>query len=188
MQHKIAIIGMSGLFPGSSTNEAFWQNLMAAKDLTGLASEKDFGVDPQHFYQEGKGVVDKCYSLRGGYIRDFEFDASGYQLPADFLSRQDQLYQWSLFVAKEALRDSGYLSNASLEDCGVVLGNLSFPTPSSHKLLSSVYSQTTESALQQLFADEQFAMEAFRQMPADNEVLQYTPSEMVAKALGLGAT
>ena len=73
----IAIIGSSGLFPGSSTKEAFWDNLMQQKDLTGIATKEDFGAEPELFFQSEKGIVDKCYSLRGGYIRDFVFDPSG---------------------------------------------------------------------------------------------------------------
>ena len=111
---KIAIIGMSGLFPGSATLEEFWDNLIQAKDLTGLANEDDFGQDPDIFFQEGKGVVDKCYSLRGGYIRNFEFDPTGLALDADFLRKQDKLYQWSIYVGgqKDKRRvesDCGYL-------------------------------------------------------------------------------
>ena len=86
MNQKIAIIGMSGLFPGSSTNDQFWDNLMQGKDLTSMATEEDFGVSPDNFFQDGKGIVDKCYSLRGGYIRDFKFDPKGYELSADFFS------------------------------------------------------------------------------------------------------
>nr|HQU60717.1 beta-ketoacyl synthase N-terminal-like domain-containing protein [Saprospiraceae bacterium] len=148
---KIAIIGTSGLFPGSSTPEEFWDNLMSGRDLTGLATEADFGVDPAVFFHPEKGVVDKCYSLRGGYIRDFRFDPEGYELPAEYLARQDKLYQWPLYVAKEALRDSGYYQQkAVLDRCGLILGNLSFPTGSSHKQLASVYTNTTEQALQKL--------------------------------------
>ncbi|MCB9291350.1 MAG: hypothetical protein H6560_28855 [Lewinellaceae bacterium] len=133
---KIAIIGTSGLFPGSSTSEEFWDNLMQGRDLTGLATEEDFGVDPKIFFQPGKGVVDKCYSLRGGYIRGFEFDPSGYELPPELLARQDKLYQWPLYVAREALQEAGYFNDKeSLERCGLILGNLSFPTGSSHRLL-----------------------------------------------------
>ena len=153
---QIAIIGMSGLFPGSATNEQFWENLIGEKDLIQLANKEDFGVDPDHFFQQGKGVVDKCYSLRGGYIRNFDFDPSGFKLPPDFLADQDKLYQWSLYVAREALKDSGYLNQADLlKNCGLVLGNLSFPTGSSHRLLSSVYTETLEKGLRQLFKEEQ---------------------------------
>lgn len=183
---KIAIIGTSGLFPGSSTNEEFWDNLLKEKDLTTFANKEDFGVDPSIFYQDGKGVVDKCYSTRGGYIRGFEFDAKGYQLPADFLARQDKLYQWSLHVAKDALIDSGYYNKKEvLARCGLILGNLSFPTGSSHRQLADIYTQTTEKALQELLNDKNFKIPASKKAIPDNEILEYTPSQMVTKALGL---
>ncbi|MEM9822517.1 MAG: beta-ketoacyl synthase N-terminal-like domain-containing protein, partial [Bacteroidota bacterium] len=186
---KIAIIGMSGLFPGSSTNDGFWKNLMEGKDLTGIAEEQDFGYPPKHFYESEKGVVDKCYSLRGGYIRDFNFDPQGYLLEADYLARQDQLYQWSLYVAKEALKESGYYQEpASLERCGLVLGNLSFPTKSSHKLLSEVYTDTLQGAVRELLNDPSIQLTPHLKERPDSEVLEYTPSQMVVKALGLGAT
>jgi len=82
----IAIIGSSGLFPGSSTKEAFWDNLMQQKDLTGIATKDDFGAKPELFFQSEKGIVDKCYSLRGGYIRDFVFDPSGYKMDSAIIS------------------------------------------------------------------------------------------------------
>ncbi len=130
---KIAIIGTSGLFPGSSTQDEFWNNLMHKKDLTGIATKEDFAADPEGFFQAEKGIVDRCYSLRGGFIRDFNFDPTDYKLPAEFLAKQDKLYQWSLHVAKEALRESGYLNKTeSMDKCGPILGNLSFPTASPH--------------------------------------------------------
>ncbi len=180
---------MSGLLPGSSDSEGFWDNLMAGKDLTSLATKEDFGVEPESFFQPEKGIVDKCYSLRGGYIRDFQFDPEGFQMSADFLARQDKLYQWSLYVAREALRDTPYINQPEvLKQCGLILGNLSFPTGSSHKLLSSVYTKTADRGLQELLGDSQFQLEAHKDEQPDNEVLAYTPSEMVAEALGLGAS
>lgn len=183
---QIAIIGMSGLFPGSATSDQFWKNLMEEKDLVSLANKEDFGVDPDIFFQNGKGVVDKCYSLRGGYIRNFDFDPNGYALSPDFLAAQDKLYQWSLYVAKEALKDSGYLNKAEvLKNCGLILGNLSFPTGSSHKLLSSIYTQTLEKGVRQLLQDNTFHIQPHKWSQPDNEVLAYTPSQMVADALSL---
>ncbi len=185
---KIAIIGTSGLFPGSSTKEEFWDNLMHKKDLTGLATKEDFAADPNAFFQAEKGIVDRCYSLRGGFIRDFNFDPTDYKLPAEFLAKQDKLYQWSLYVAKEALRESGYLNKAeSMDKCGLILGNLSFPTTSSHQLLSDVYTQTSEKAIQELLKDEDFKLNKNAEEKPQNEVLEYTPSAMVSEALGLGA-
>jgi len=184
--HKIAIIGTSALFPGSSTPEGFWENLMNEKDLTSVASVEDFGVNPELFYQSEKGIEDKCYSLRGGYIRDFNFDPKGYKLDADFLQKQDKLYQWSLYVAKEALQDAGYLDNdKALGSCGLVLGNLSFPTNSSHKLISELYTDTIEKKLQKLLNDTELKVRAHKSSRPDNEILDFTLSEMVTKAMGL---
>jgi len=96
---KIAIIGMSGLFPGSETIEQFWENLVQNKDLVTSSTKKDFGVSPEVFYNEEKGKLDHCYALRGGYVRDFNFDPKGYLLDADVLAKQGDPFQWSLYVA-----------------------------------------------------------------------------------------
>lgn len=187
MKHsKIAIIGLSGLFPGSASSAEFWDNLVAQRDLTSMATAEDFGVDPALFYEDRKGVVDRCYSLRGGYVRGFEFDPEGYHLPVDFLEEQDKLFKWSLYVAREALRDSGYVNRPDLlERCGVILGNLSFPTKSSHRQLAGLYTQATEKALQELLDDSNLRVPNRQRPTPQGDVLAYTPSEMVAKGLGL---
>ncbi|MEM7658357.1 MAG: polyketide synthase, partial [Bacteroidota bacterium] len=183
---NIAIIGTSALFPGSSTPEEFWENLMQEKDLTGTATGEDFGIAPEHFFRPDKGIEDTCYSLRGGFIRHFQFDPSGYHLPADYLAKQDKLYQWSLYVAKEALKDGGYLHDQKrLDRCGLILGNLSFPTSSSHRLLADVYAQTTAKAIQQLFKQPEFRITAHKSEQPENEILAHTPSDMVSQALRL---
>ena len=70
--------------------------------------------------------------------------------------------------------------------CGLVLGNLSFPTGSSHKLLASVYTNTAEKALRELLQDPGFRMPDHLLPRPENEVLDYTTSRMVVDALGLG--
>ena len=79
---KIAIIGLSSLFPDAKNPEEFWHNLINKKDATSSATIAEIGVDPTIFYNPVKGTADKTYSLKGGYIRDFEFDASEYNLPS----------------------------------------------------------------------------------------------------------
>ena len=186
---KIAIIGTSGLFPGSSSPEAFWENLMAGKDLTGIAALEDFGADPAVFFHPEKGMIDQCYSLRGGYIRDFQFSPEGYHLPADYLARLDKLYQWPLFVAADALRDAGYVERKDLlRRCGLVLGNLSFPTGSSHRQLASLYTETINKALCELLQAPGLKLPATQLPVPDNYVLEHDPAVLVSRALGLGST
>ena len=97
-------------------------------------------VDPQIFFDPKKGVTDKYYCLQGGYIRDFAFDPSGYKLPAEYIAGMDDLFQWSLYVARQALQDAGYADDeVVLQRTGIILGNLSFPTQASHRLFEPIY-------------------------------------------------
>ncbi|GAB5552552.1 MAG: hypothetical protein Sapg2KO_21430 [Saprospiraceae bacterium] len=162
---------------------------MSEKDGTSHATPQDFGVDPAFIFHPEKGIEDRCYSTRGGYIRNFEFDPTGFELPADFLSKQDKLYQWSLYTAKEALLDGGYFEKKEhLKNCGLILGNLSFPTSSSHQLIADIYCRSLESNIQDLLKTPEFKLKDHQQTPPENEILAYTPSEMVSQALALGKT
>jgi acyl transferase domain-containing protein len=52
---KIAIIGLSCLFPDANNPEQFWQNLSAEKDSTSDISVTELGLDPSIFYDKTKG-------------------------------------------------------------------------------------------------------------------------------------
>jgi len=145
----IAIIGLGCLFPGASTPDEFWRNLLAETDSTSSTTTADMGVPPETFFHPAKGQRDKFYALRGGYVRDFAFNPDGYQLPAEFLDKLDSLFHWPLYVAREALRDSGYLDDsAACARAGVVLGNLSFPTKRSQHLFAPLYHSALRNTLQ----------------------------------------
>ena len=190
MQHKIAIIGISGLFPGSKNMEELWENLIQKKDVTTTATEKDFGAEPKHFFHPEKGKVDKCYSLKGGFIRDFEFVAEEYGLQKG-VEDLDDIHKWSLYVAKEALEDSGYWRDGkTLKECGLILGNLSFPTRKSHEHLSEVYTGTLEKGLEELVTGQtspnpsgvgEFSLKSL-QLDATTAS---SPASLVANLLGL---
>ncbi|MFT7589218.1 MAG: acyl transferase domain-containing protein, partial [Limisphaerales bacterium] len=181
--NKIAIIGTSALFPGSSTLDGFWENLMAKKDLTGSATKEDLGVDSAVLFEKEKGVADTLYSIRGGYIRNFEFEPNGYHLAADFLNKQDKLHKWSLYTAKEALAHAGYPVNSdALNRCGLILGNLSFPTSTSRANLSSLYTKSLEKGIQYLLERPDFKIPDSEQQIAG---LDKSASELIDKALGL---
>jgi PfaB family protein len=187
MKEKIAIIGMSALFPGSATLDGFWQNLMEKKDLTSLANANDFGVDPARYFNDKKGVVDRCYSLRGGFIRDFQFNPNGYKLPPAQLKNADVLYQWALHVSKEALIHARYDKKID-NTCGVILGNLSFPTGSTHRLLSQIYTDTLEKAINQGLNDQKISIASAKLPIPDNDPLQGDAAQFVKTALGLQGT
>jgi PfaB family protein len=186
----IAIIGLSCLFPGARTPQEFWRNLLAETDSTSSATAADMGVSPDTFFDPKKGQRDKFYALRGGYVRDFTFDPSGYQLPADFLNSLDSLFHWPLYVAREALRDSGYLNREVGARAGVVLGNLSFPTKKSQHLFAPLYQTALTDTLKELLQDQKFQLPRL-DPPAGNSLanalISAYPAAVVAQALGLSS-
>ncbi|MBD6614631.1 PfaB family protein [Komarekiella sp. 'clone 1'] len=185
---KIAIIGLSCLFPDAQNPEEFWQNLIAQKDSTSSATSAEIGVDPTMFYHPVKGTPDKTYSLKGGYIRNFQFDPSEYNLPAELAESLDDTFKWSLYAAKQAIVQSGYWGNQDvLSKCGVILGNLSFPTKFSNQLFSPIYQQTIAPAVRELLQYEDFDLAGLTTNKASlyNAMISGLPAAVVARAFEL---
>ncbi|WP_435234341.1 beta-ketoacyl synthase N-terminal-like domain-containing protein [Psychromonas sp. PT13] len=187
---NIAVVGIANLFPGSSQPQAFWEQLLNKQDNRTAISTKEMGVDPVKYYGK-KGDNDKFYCMYGGYIRDFEFPTQAFVeqgFDPEYLNSLDDLKQWALYVTQQALSDAGYWGSKDLDNCGLILGNLSFPTKSSNHLFLPYYGKIVESALQQL-TDNAFQLSNFtdKKLPhRDNALVAGYPSALLAKAAGLG--
>ena len=183
---KIAIIGLSCLFPDAKNPEEFWQNLISQKDSTSTITIEEMGVDPKTYYNPTKGKPDKIYSLKGAFIRDFKFDPKGYKLPANTLENLDNTFKWSLHVAQQALLQSGYLNNPELlAKCGVILGNLSLPTKSSNKYFAPIYQQILTPAIRELLQEKLDLASLPNNNTAHNTMISGLPAAIIAQALAL---
>jgi acyl transferase domain-containing protein len=189
---KIAIIGLSCLFPDANNPEEFWQNLTAEKDSTSSITVADLGIDPAIFYDETKGKPEKFYFQKGGFIRDFKFDANEYNLPAAFVESLDNTFKWSLYAAKQAIIQSGYLGNqTALAKCGVVLGTLGFPTKASNSLFAPIYQQNIQPAIGELLQEKDFHLggsSTSTKVSPYNAMVSGLPAAIVSKAFSLSAT
>ncbi|MCU0497253.1 MAG: PfaB family protein [Anaerolineae bacterium] len=174
---KIAIIGVACLFPGASTPQEFWQNLVEGKNVTSAASATEFR---ELYYDPAKQRRDTSYFTRGGYVRQFD--------PNNPL---DRAFQWSLYVAEEALKDSGYRQRGDLlARTGLILGNLSFPTRDSHQLFASLYDQPMTEAIAALL-DRPVTLNNVtdtRQVDLLNALTAGLPAAYVSQRIGLGVT
>ncbi len=180
---KIALIGTSCLFPQANTPAEYWQNLIKKTDSRTPATKQQMGQDPAHYFAKEKGTKDKYYCTLGGYIHDYQFDATGYQISAEQLDNLDHTFQWSLQTAKEALKDAGY--DKDTPHCGVILANLSFPTKESNKVFLPLYQQAMQPVLKQLFkADFNMPMSPISDN-LTNGGISGMPASVVAQALGL---
>lgn len=143
---------MACLFPGAASLEQFWQNLVAGRDCTSLATVEQMGIEPDLLYDPVKGQRDRYYALRGGFVRNPPpLVSTGLNLPPTVLADLDKLEAWTLMVMRQALVDGGRLGDAAaLARCGLILGNLSFPTHASHRLLAPIYRRAVEASLTEL--------------------------------------
>ncbi|MHC5938104.1 PfaB family protein [Nostoc sp.] len=186
---KIAIIALSCLFPDAKNPEEYWQNIVNQKDSTSSATVEEIGVDPTIFHNPVKGTPDKTYSLKGGYIRNFEFNPSEYNLPSEFVTGLDNTFKWSLYAAKQAIVQSGYWGNQTvLAKCGVILGNLSFPTKLSNQLFSLIYQQSITPAVRELLQYEDFDLATLptaTKASLYNAMISGLPASIIAQALSL---
>src|SRR5690554_472251 len=117
----VAIVGQSCIFPGSLSPEAFWENLLAGRDLLSPPDRKRWRTEP------ARAMGKPGWNNAGGYVTGFDavFDPEAYALDAEVLGHIDPLVQWSVHTAKQAYlqakrRDEGRLA--------IFLGNLSLPS------------------------------------------------------------
>ncbi|WP_055494969.1 type I polyketide synthase [Streptomyces sp. TP-A0356] len=187
---KYAIVGLSCLFPDARTPAEFWQNLRSGADARREGGDEIFGatpedadLDPQH----------RIYCRRGGFITDFAFDPTGYRLDPEQLARLDRIFHWSLYTAREALRDSGYEAQPeTLARTALVLGNYSFPTPTSARISIPLAREAVLEGLRQA------GLPALAGLPpgaplvdadllrSENLRVSGSPAAVTAAALGLG--
>jgi PfaB family protein len=151
-----AIVGMSCLFPGASTPEEYWQNLLDGVDSRTEGGSPAFGHEPADREVDPEDPH-RVYFTRGGFLGRYSFDPAGYRLPAEYLSGLDRVYHWSLHVARQALADAGLAETGTAgvgtgagpgsDRVGVIFGNYPFPTPSSGLLAGDVWNSAVATGL-----------------------------------------
>ena len=189
MKGKIAVIGLSALFPENRNASAFWQCIVNNQSLTSKPTEKEFSKDPGYFYHPEKNTDDKSYCLNGAFLRDFKFDPEGFKIHKDELTHLDETYQWVLHTSREALKQAGYWNKSRLEGCGLIVGNLSFPTKTSRSMLNALYTDISESAIKSMYQVNTFSLPRIKEPPQwsfYNAFSGENLSALTSKALGLG--
>jgi len=116
----IAVIGMSGRFPGADNLEEFWENLAAGRDS--VQEIRRWRLDT--FYDPDPDVTDKSYCKWGGLLPDIAaFDPLFFNISpreAEMMEPQQRLF---LEEAWQALEDAGYPDRAlDGQKCGVFVG------------------------------------------------------------------
>lgn len=112
----LAIVGMACRFPGASSPEAFWANLVAGKESIADLTEEmlaESGIAPEVYRRPD--YVRRCPIIEGS--DEFDPDFFGFkQREAEVLDPQQRVL---LHVTHEALNDAGMLRLAKSKKTGV---------------------------------------------------------------------
>ncbi|OOZ83481.1 hypothetical protein BHL35_00335 [Bacillus cereus] len=118
----LAIIGMSGRFPGAEDINIFWDNLCQGKCCI-----KEIPIqkwDAQEYYDPDPSRVGKSYSKWGGFLEDIDtFDPLFFNISPEEAKNMDPQQRLCLMESYRALEDAGYSSEKLVsQQVGVFIG------------------------------------------------------------------
>ena len=134
---KIAIVGMSCLYPGAPDLSSFWSNIVRGVDSTREVSASEWNVED--YYDPEAKKFGSVYSKRGGFISEYaDFDPLKYGVMPSGVAGGDPDQFLTLRVAHEAMADAGYLDNSKKtfdkDRAEIILGRISAPGAGSMNL------------------------------------------------------
>ncbi len=188
----IAIVAMSGVFPGAPDLATFWHNIINKVNTVCESPEERWGVLPETMYRPVP-MPDKTISKRACLIRDFTFDPDGFKINSDLLKNLDPLYHLVLHAGREALGAiNGCEGDANIKKArmGVILAAIALPTDGASLLAREVLGRAFEARL--LNKSNQFdkrASETHARLSRSQCLaakVTSLPGALLAQALGLG--
>ncbi|UCH94143.1 MAG: hypothetical protein JSV88_28270 [Candidatus Aminicenantes bacterium] len=134
---EVAVIGMSGRFPGADNIYRYWQNLAnSVNSVTEVPADR---WDVNQYYEPDTTDPNKTYCKWGGFLQDVDqFDPLFFNISpaeAELLDPQQRLF---LQEAWRAIEDAGYAADSlSNSKCGVYVGVMSGQEYPSTNMLSA---------------------------------------------------
>ena len=179
----IAIVGMSGLFPGALKLDTFWQNIINKVEAVCDVPEDRWIVKPDSVYDKVLRP-DRVISKRACLIKGFQFDSSGINLDKGLLDRLDPLYHLVLQAGKDLISrviHNSTSSNIDKERIGTVLAAIALPTDSA--------SYITREILGNFFEKRLFGEASVRPVTREEALaarVTSLPAAIIAEAFNLG--
>ncbi|GMU10212.1 SDR family NAD(P)-dependent oxidoreductase [Corallococcus caeni] len=119
---SIAVIGMSGRFPGAPDLDTFWKRLAAGDNLVGEIPKDRWDIDA--YYDPDPRNLDATNCRYGAVLDDIDkFDAAFFNIAGREADLSDPQQRVFLEEAWKALEDAGYAARSMSEKrCGVYVG------------------------------------------------------------------
>lgn len=123
----IAIVGMAALLPESPNLQAYWRNIVDARDcLTEIPEDHSWSTSD--YYDADPSTPDMTWATKGGFIGKIPFDPIEHGVIPVALEAIDTDQLLALIVARECLKDAGINPDASdwnRDRTNIVLGHTS---------------------------------------------------------------
>ncbi|MEE2669545.1 MAG: beta-ketoacyl synthase N-terminal-like domain-containing protein [Gemmatimonadota bacterium] len=184
MPEPIAIVGLGGVLPGVSTLDDFWSIVEAGVDTASDPPPGRWCLDINRAYSTNQAQSDRVHSRRACFIRDFEPDFEGIDLPSELIESLDPMVHLALHAGQQAWRDS-MTDSVDPARVGVMLGNIVLPTASVSALADWILGRRFE---RELFRAAGMPMPPETRTPvaAINRWVAGLPATLLARGLRLG--
>ena len=180
----IAIVGLGGILPGAATLDEFWNVVEAGIDTASEPSTGRWLLDLEQAYDPERARADHVYSRRACFVKDFQLDRTGLDLPAELLDALDPMVHLALHAGRQAWQDA-VTDTIDPTRVGVMLGNIVLPTMSASAMADWILGRRFE---REVFRAAGVPMPTEDRAPvgAINRWVAGLPAAMLAQALGLG--
>lgn len=181
-KQPIAIVGLSGIFPGANNLDTYWENIVNGVSSINDVPENRWIVKPDSVLSSTV-THDKVLSKKAGLIKNFSFDPKNLNIDKNLLLQLDPMFHILLSTGKEAVTGC-FLNDEIKKRTGVILAAIALPTDTSSAFTRKILGKSIE---RQLFGSK--ATE--KQTPISKEDVLASrvtslPASILAKSLNLG--
>ena len=118
----IAVIGMAGRFAGANNLEAFWQNILASKDMISEIPRDHWDYRP--WYSEDQEASNKTYAKWGSFLADVDkFDPLFFEISGREATWLDPQVRLLLEIFQQTVDDAALGNQIFGSNTGVYVGS-----------------------------------------------------------------
>ena len=133
----VAIVSTAGLFPGSTTLDEFWANVIAGRDCSSEVPADRWAIPSSETFDSTVGKYDHVYSTRGYFLPQIPIDFNNLAVDHELLHQLDSSVHLAIHIARQAW-DAAITSHVDPSRAGVILGHIALPTEKVSQLANEI--------------------------------------------------
>lgn len=183
----IAVVGIGGVFPGSSDLEQFWELIRSGKSAAREIPDSRWPRPAASYRDPVYGKPDRTPSTRACLLDTIPLEIPGIAVSRETLAQLDPLFSVTLAAGTAAWR-TAKIDRLDLSRVPVIIANIVLPTDSASELTSRIYGRGLEALAAgrkpRLSGLPSAAIEAG--LSPMNRHAAGLPAGLLARSLGLG--